>query len=101
VTNVAELLERALVGYTPATGAVSSVTSALVTGTALTPGSKGGKSLIRVDIDGLTGALLTVPASFAVALPPLPTGNHDVQVKLIDPTTLVATLFSDSTVAFA
>jgi hypothetical protein len=101
LTNVAVLLERQLVGYTPATGAVTSLLSTGVAGTALSPNGKSGKSLIRIDIDGLTGNLLTVAPTFRIALPPLSTGNHTIEVTLIDPTTLQPTLLTDQTLAFA
>ena len=101
LTNVAVLLKRQLVGYVASTGTLTSLTAAAALGTASSPTAKGGKSLIRIDIDGLIGALVNVNSAFGIALPPLVAGSHHVKVTLVDPVTLAGTVLGESDVAFA
>ncbi len=101
LTNLAVLLKRQLVGYVPTTGTLTSLTAAAAIGTASSPTAKGGKSLIRIDIDGMIGALVAVGTNFGIALPPLTTGSHHVVVTLVDPATLTPTVLADANLLFA
>ncbi len=93
------LIASSLVNDTPATGAVESLSTTTATGWAYDPSAANGQALIRIDIDGLSGALVTASVSrpdllgtvgantigFKITLPQLAPGDHTVSVILIDP----------------
>ncbi len=100
-THLPVLIEREWVGYVASTGSVSSLTTASAIGTAASPSAKKGQSLIRIDIDGLLGGLVTVGPTFTIPLPALATGTHHVVVTLIDPVTFDPTVLATSDLTFA
>ncbi len=106
------LIASSLVNDTPATGAVESLSTTTATGWAYDPSAANGQALIRIDIDGLSGALVTASVSrpdllgtvgaknigFKITLPQLAPGDHTVSVILIDPVTLVETVLAATTI---
>ena len=107
------LLARRLLNYTAPTATVESFTSAGVSGAAIAPSASKGLALLRLDVDGLAGNLVTANLSrpdyllalgrsnvgYSIPMPPLAPGNHSATLHLIDPTTLTATFLDDLTFA--
>jgi hypothetical protein len=111
------LIDRDLVNYAPASAMLESFTGQSAAGWAIAPPPTARQTaLVRVDIDGLTGALVTAnlprpdlqaslgtPSTplvgFNINLPALPAGSHTATVSLIDPVTLTTTILGTLTYA--
>ena len=98
-SNVPVLLARQLVGFKPVTGSIVLARPRVFTGHVA---SRSGVAFLRLDIDGLIGALASVrPPNFSIAVPALPTGVHHLVLNLIDPVTLDTTVLSDNSFNYA
>lgn len=107
------LLASQLINYTVPTATVESFTAAGAAGYAVAPSAPAtssnrataGIALIRLDVDGLAGAIVCANLArpdllgslgrsnvgFNISMPQLAPGSHTATLYLIDPTTLVAT----------
>jgi subtilisin family serine protease len=114
-TGAAVLLTRRLLNYTAPTATVESFTSTGTNpgavGTAIAPAASRGLAFVRLDIDGLTGALITANVTrrdqltilgrtnvgYSIPLPQLTPGAHTATLYLVDPTTLLTTELQELT----
>ncbi len=93
------LIARQLVGYTPVTGTLLSAKPRQIS---IHVTSRTGTAFVRLDIDGLIGALTPVkPGNFVMPVPALPTGSHHLVLNLIDPVTLDTTALLDTSITYA
>ncbi|MGN6368016.1 MAG: S8 family serine peptidase [Phycisphaerae bacterium] len=90
------LISRQLVGYTASRATLVSAKPRQMVVHVITP------AFVRLDIDGQTGALLSVrPGNVTIPVPPLSSGSHHLVLNLVDPVTLDTTALYDNSITYA
>ncbi len=104
-SNAPVLISQQFLNYAAPSATVESFTATSVTGFAVAPNGTNKQAQLRLDVDGLPGALITANLSrpdqlanvgilksgFSIAMPDLAPGDHEATLYLIDPVTLQAT----------